>query len=71
MSRTRLIQHYEAELRDALRWQEQGRSEVHATVAGSGLAKGRATVPITEYIQHWRNGLDALRAGADPELWEY
>lgn len=58
----RAILDYNGELKTAKEWQQDGMKEVKAMVAGEDLAKGRKSVPIDEYVKHWSNGLEKLRA---------
>ena len=68
----RAIRDWSDELYLARLWKEKGRTEVSAEVAGPGLAKGRTTVPIDEYIKMWENGLEQLRSGnVDPEHYNF
>jgi hypothetical protein len=71
MSEQTILADYKAELETALRWKKDGKTSVLASVAGIELAKGRLDIPIDEYINHWQDGITAMEAGADQELYNY
>ena len=66
--RSLLIADYTAEIEIALKWKADGQITVDGDVAGSPNGKD---VSIDEYIAKWRDGLAALEAGADPDLYNY
>jgi hypothetical protein len=69
--RNRLIADHLAELDYAIEMKRTGTYAVAASTAGTELANGRDKVPIDEYIGMWQDGLVALKAGADPEQYNY
>ena len=66
MSKSTILEDYTAELKYALEMKESGVLTVRAAMAGTN-----ADVSIDEYIAKWQNGIDAMNAGADPELFNY
>ena len=50
---------------------KSGRTVISGTTAGPGIAKGRNTVPIQEFVTHCETAIRELQNGADPELWNY
>lgn len=71
MSGQSILEDYRAELESALKLKVDGQKSVHGCVAGVDLAKGREYVPIDEYIAMWQDGITAMEAGADQELYNY
>lgn len=71
IDRLKLIEDYEAELKVFKKWETDGIKTVSAAVAGEELARGRAEVPMQEYLTYWLVGLKALKNGADPKAFNY
>jgi len=71
MSSQSILEDYRLELAHANAHKARGVIAVTADVAGEKLAAGRATVSIDEYIAHWQDGITAMEAGADQELYNY
>jgi len=64
--RRRLIRDYQVELKIALKRKAEGQRMVDGCAAGTD-----EPVTIDQYITQWRDGLAALKAGADPEPYDY
>jgi hypothetical protein len=66
-----ILQDYKHELEYAIRDKANGNLHISAGQAGPKLANGRDLIPIDEYIQMWQDGITAMEAGADEELYNY
>lgn len=73
LSRQKLLADYKAELAYGHALKARGGSAVDSVMAGEKLAKGRAMIPVDEYIAHWQKGVEVLASDAPIVLeeWNY
>ena len=69
--RERLIRDYKSEIDYFTRQKDIGLKTVSSFVAGKELADGRLIVPIDELIRDFEKCIKALKAGANPEEYNY